>query len=398
MMSASRTLAQRTAIVLLSVAFLSGCSTVRGWFSSNDDDTPNTTDPVELVDFTATASASRLWTASAGRGERRIGVRQAPTISNGRVYAAAVRGGVRAFDLQTGARVWHYDSDLRLSGGPGVGDGLVVVGGLDGEVVALDAETGAERWQAKVQNEVLAAPVIGQGVVIVRSNDGRVTAFDATTGDRRWFWVRELPTLTLRGHGSVVLGPGIAFTGNDDGTVAALSLSDGRVLWEQMVGVPEGRTELERMADIDGTPVLEDTTLFATSYARQTMAIEGPSGRPLWASDRGGAGRPAITANLVTVSDPAGSVWGLDKRSGSPMWHQDGLARRDLTSAVAHGNYVVVGDYDGYLHWLSLDSGQFAARARAGRKALRGTPVVADGILVVQNVEGDLSAWRIGAE
>lgn len=395
MKSAKRSAALRGAILLLAAVALSGCGTIRGWFSS-DDDKPNTTDPAPLVEFTATATPTRIWTANAGKGEGRIGVRQAPTVGDGRVYAAAVRGGVRAIDLQSGSQVWHYPSDLRLSGGPGHGDGLVVVGGLDGEVIALDAATGAERWQAQVGNEVLAAPVIGQGTVIVRSNDGRVTAFDAATGARRWFWVRELPTLTVRGHGSALLGPGVVFVGNDDGTMVALSIADGRVLWEQLVGPPDGRTELERMADIDGTPVLDGTAVFATSYKRTTMAIDGPTGRPLWVSDRGGSGRVGLAPNLVAVSDPAGTVWGLDKRSGSAMWQQDGLARRDLGSAVVHGDYVVVGDYDGYLHWLQLDSGQFAARARAGRDALRGTPVVADGILVVQNVDGDLSAWRIG--
>ncbi|QCO67650.2 outer membrane protein assembly factor BamB [Luteimonas yindakuii] len=395
MKSAKRSAALRGAILLLGAVALTGCGTIRGWFSS-DDDKPNTTDPAPLVEFTSTATPERIWTAGAGKGEGRIGVRQAPAVGDGRVYAAAVRGGVRAFDLQSGAQVWHYPSDLRLSGGPGHGEGLVVVGGLDGEVVALDAATGTERWQAKVGNEVLAAPVIGQGAVIVRSNDGRVTAFDVATGERRWFWVRELPTLTVRGHGSALLGPGLVFVGNDDGTVVALSIADGRVLWEQLVGPPDGRTELERMADIDGTPVLDGTVVFATSYKRNTMAIDGPTGRPLWVSDRGGVGRLGVAPNLLAVSDPAGTVWGLDKRSGSAMWQQDGLARRDLTSAVVHGNYVVVGDYDGYLHWLQLDSGQFAARARAGRDALRGTPVVADGILVVQNVDGNLSAWRIG--
>lgn len=396
MKSAERSVALRTATLLLCAVALAGCSTVRGWFSKDDDEAPNTTDPAELVEFTQTATPTRLWTASAGKGERRIGARQAPAIADGRVYAAAVRGGVHAYDLQTGASVWRYESDLRLSGGPGAGDGLVVVGGLDGEVVALDAATGAERWQAKVGNEVLAAPAIGQGVVIVRSNDGRVTALDAATGERRWFWVRELPTLTVRGHGGAALGPGFVFVGNDDGTVAALSVADGRVLWEQMVGTPDGRTELERMADVDGTPVLDGAVLFASSYKRQTMAIEAPSGRPIWASDRGGVGRLGLAPALLTVSDPAGTVWGLDKRSGAAMWQQDALARRNLTAAAIHGDYAVVGDYDGYLHWLRLDNGQFAARARAGRKALLGAPAVADGVLVVQNVEGDLSAWRIG--
>ena len=382
-------------IALLCVATLAGCSTIKGWFGDDKDDA-KPTEPAELVEFAPTATASKLWSVGAGKGEERLGARQGPSVADGRVYAAAVEGGVRAFDLQTGASVWHYDSDLPLSGGPGAADGLVVAGSLEGDIVALDAATGAEKWTAKVTNEVIAAPAIGQGMVFVRSNDGRVTAFDAATGERRWFWNHELPSLTVRGNDAPVLGPGFVFVGNDDGTVAALALADGRPMWEQVVAQPEGRTELDRMADIDGAPTLEDTVLYATSYKKQTMAIDAPSGRPVWASDNGGAGRVGIASDRVVVSDRDGTVWALDKAGGTAYWQQAGLARRSLTSAAVQGDYAVVGDYDGYLHWLRLDNGEFAARERAGGEALRASPVVVDGILVAQNIEGEISAWRVG--
>nr|WP_149193436.1 outer membrane protein assembly factor BamB [Luteimonas suaedae] len=384
----------RTAAVLLCAIAVSGCSTIRGWFDGDDDEV-NTTDPAELTDFTPSVSVSRIWTASAGKGEKRIGAGQAPTVADGRVYAAAIEGGVRAFDLQSGATLWHHESDLRLSGGPGVGEGLVVAGGLEGDVLALDAESGSERWRARVGNEVIAAPAIGQGIVIVRSNDGRVTAFDAASGERRWFWVRDLPPLTVRGNDAPVLGPGYVFVGNDDGTVVALGLADGRPIWEQAVGQPDGRTDLERMTDIDGSPVLDETILYASSYKQQTMAIEAPSGRPLWSSDRGGAGRIGLGSDRLVVADPAGTVWALDKNGGSALWQQDVLARRNLSSAAVQDGHAVVGDFDGYLHWLKLENGELAARTRAGRAAIKGAPVIADGILVVQNIKGDLSAYRL---
>lgn len=382
----------RTSLVLLCMVALAGCTTVRGWFGG-DKAKPN--EPAALVEFTPTATPTRLWSARAGKGEDRIGARQGPAVADGRVYAAALEGGVRAFDLQTGATIWHYPSDLRLSGGPGAGDGLVVAGGLDGDVVALDAATGAERWTAKVNNEVIAAPAIGQGLVLVRSNDGRVTAFDARTGERRWAWNQEMPSLTVRGNDAPLLGPGIVFVGNDDGTVSALALQDGRPLWQQAVAEPDGRTELDRMADIDGTPVLDGSTLYATSYKERTMAIDGPSGRPVWSSENGGAGRVGVASDRLVVSDPAGTVWAIDKAGGSAYWQQDKLARRNLGSAAVHGDYAVVGDYDGYLHWMRLDNGEFAARARAGRSPLRASPVVVDGILLVQDTGGGLSAWRV---
>jgi outer membrane protein assembly factor BamB len=384
----------RIAIVLLCVFALAGCSTVKGWFAGKGKDKAN--EPAELTKFTPTANVSKLWSANAGKGEGFLGARQGPVVADGRVYAAAVKGGVHAFDLQTGAKVWTYESDLGLSGGPGAGDGLVVVGGLEGDVIALDAATGAEKWKAKVDNEVIAAPAVGQGMVFVRSNDGRVTAFDAATGERRWFWNHDLPTLTVRGNDAPTLGPGYVFVGNDDGTVSALALADGRELWSQVVAQPDGRTELDRMADIDGTPVLDGTVLYATSFKKQTMAIEAPSGRPVWARDNGGSGRVGLASDRVVVADPAGTVWALDKASGGALWSQPVLARRNLTSVAVQGDYAVVGDFDGYLHWLKLDTGELAARERTGRDPLRAAPVVADGILVAEDTDGGLSAYRIG--
>lgn len=383
----------RIALLAAAVA-LSGCTTVKGWFG-NKNDAKAARKPAELVEFTPSATVTKLWSAKAGKGNEKLGLTQGPAVADGRVYAAAIEGGVRAFDLQSGALVWQHKSDLEISGGPGAGEGLVVFGTLDGDVVALDSATGTERWKAKVVSEVIAAPAVDQGVVVVRSNDGRVTAFDITDGKRRWFWNHDLPRLTVRGNDAPTFGPGVVFVGNDDGTVASLALTDGRPLWDQAVGQPDGRSELDRMADVDGSPVLDGTTLFASSYKKQTIAIEAPSGRPLWAQDHGGAGRIGLAADRVVVADPAGVVWALDKNGGSAMWQQAGLVRRNLSGAAVQGEFAVVGDYDGYVHWLRLDNGDFGARVRAGRDPINAAPVVSDGILLVQTASGDLSAWRV---
>jgi outer membrane protein assembly factor BamB len=389
----TRTRPQLAAVLLLSATVaLTGCSTIKGWFGGKKKESPQA--PAELVEITPSATVARLWTADAGKGEGRLGARQGPVVADGRVYAAAVRGGVTAFDLRTGKPVWHYDSELALAGGPGAGDGLVAAGSLAGDVVVLDAATGAEKWTAKVNNEIIAPPVIGQGMVLVRSNDGRVTAFDAASGERRWFWNHELPNLTVRGNDGVLLGPGFVFVGNDDGTMTALALADGRPLWNATIGEAEGRTELERMADVDGTPALDGTTLFASSYKRKTTAVDGPSGRVLWQHDAGGPGRVAVASASVLVTSPDGVVWALDKSGGGAFWQQDKLKNRGVSAPGVQGDYAVVGDFQGYLHWLKLDTGEFAARARVD-DAVRAAPVVADGILVVQDVGGELSAFRL---
>jgi outer membrane protein assembly factor BamB len=409
-MMARNATGKRLLAVAALVLVLSGCSTIKGWFGGNKKD-EKPTEPAELVEFTPSVEVAKVWSANVGKGEDRLGLQQAPVVADGRVYAAAVEGGVRALDLQTGKEVWHFKPEKtragdaaqpdqvaeepaqgeeetkaakrarkeaaklakkaakrkiewRFSGGPGAGDGLVVIGTLDGRVIALDASNGTEKWRAKVPNEVITAPAIGQGYVLVRTNDGRVSAFDAASGERRWFWTSELPSLTVRGNAPVTLGPGVVFVGNDDGTVAALSLRDGRQVWSQTVGSPDGRSELDRMADVDGPPVLDGTTLFATSYKKETVAIEGPSGRPLWQRDNGGPGGLGVTSSHVVVADQGGTVWGLDRYSGNATWSNPKMLRRSLTAPSIHGDFAVVGDFDGYVHWLKLDNGEEAARAR----------------------------------
>lgn len=384
----------RVSAILLCTVALAGCTTVKGWFGGKDSEA-KADEPMRLVEITPTATVAKLWSANAGKGEGRLGLRQSPVVADGRVYAAAVKGGVHAFDLQTGSRVWSHESDQRVSGGPGVGDGLLVFGSLDGELTALDASTGAEKWQAEVLSEIIAAPAVGMGMVFVRSNDGRITAFDAASGERRWFWAHGVPTLSVRGNDAPLLGPGVVFAGNDDGTLTAISAQDGTELWEQAVAQQEGRTELDRMADVDGTPVLDGSMLYATSYKGQTMAIDGPSGNPVWLSEQGGPGRIALATDKLVVTTADGRVFGLDKATGSALWQQPALARRNVTAPAIQGDYAVVGDFDGYLHWLRLDDGAFAARTRVGRDALRAAPVTADGILVVQNVDGEISAFRL---
>ncbi|WP_374318766.1 outer membrane protein assembly factor BamB [Pseudoxanthomonas kaohsiungensis] len=383
---------------LLALA-LTGCSTVKGWFAGKDAEAKKAAEPAELVDFQPTAQPAKVWSTRIGDGERRIGTRQTPAVLDGRVFAAASENRVVALDLQTGKQVWEFkapkDQALRLSGGPGAGEGLVVVGSLGGDVIALDAADGAERWRAKVTSEVIVAPLVAQGTVYVRSNDGRITALDAASGERRWFSEHELPPLTVRGNAPLTYAPGVLFSGNDDGTLSALSLQDGRVLWQQSIGTPDGRTELERMADVDSAPLIDGTMLFVSSFKNRTVAIDGPSGRPMWQSEYGGIGGLGVAASGLLVSSPAGTVYLLDKNNGAALWSQPALARRSLTGPVVQGDYAVVGDYDGYLHWLRLDNGELAARERVGGKAIKGQPVVVDGILLVQNVEGGLTAFRL---
>lgn len=395
-MSSNRPVLRILGIAACLVA-LSGCATVKGWFGGKKGQEAK---PAALVQITPEIKVDRLWSAKLGGSEVRVGARQRPVVADGRVYAAGNGASVRALDLQTGQAVWTWtgEKDARFAGGPGVGDGIVAVGGLNGEVIALDAASGTEKWKGQVPNEVIAAPAIGGGMVFVRSNDGRVTAFDAASGEKRWSWRSDMPALTVRGNAGLTLGPGFVFVGTDNGRVVSLSAADGSELWGLTVAQPEGRSELDRMNDVDGAPLLDGTTLYVSSYKPQTMAIDAPSGQPMWVQQgQGGVGGVASSGSgRLAVTDAKDVVWALDATTGAPMWKQPSYPRRALSAPAIVGNQVVVGDYDGYLHWFSLDDGHMTARVRTSRKPVRAQPVVADGILLVQDIDGSLTAYRAG--
>lgn len=376
----------------LCVLAASGCTTVKGWFSGGKKDAAS--EPAALVEFTPSLQVAKVWEVKTGKPDERAGLFIRPATRGDRVYVNATRGGVEALDLATGKTVWHYDTKARLGSGPAVDDGLVAVGGLDGEVIVLDADTGAQKWTAKVNNEIIAAPAIGQGLVVVRSNDGRVTAFDAANGERRWFWDHSTPSLSLRGNASPVLVPGGVFVANDDGTVSALSTKDGAVQWTQEVGVATGRNELQRLADVDGTPLFDNGVLYATSQKQVTMALDPASGRPQWSYTHGGPGALGLGPDRLVVSDPEGHVWAIDRGGGGSLWQQDKLANRGLGAPAVIGNYAVLGDAEGYVHWLRLETGEFAARERIGKAPIRAQPLVAGDLVLVQSSDGDLVAYR----
>ena len=406
---------RRVLLISLVLAVTSGCSTlstVKGWFGGEK---AKATDPAPLTKLVNPIAVQRLWSTSVSDGEKLTWMRLHPVLDGNRLYVLGKNGNVIAIDATNGKKIWQVaainvkSGDSRwkfwrshsveggLIGGPGVGIGMVVVGGRNGEVVALDAETGAKRWSAKVTSEVLSAPLVLPDRVVARSNDGRVFGLDPVDGSRKWVFDRGLPTLTVRGNSAPVAGQGLVYIGYDDGTVVALRSDDGLKVWEQTVAEPDGRTELDRVADIDGELQVGTDAVFATSFHGQTVALSANNGNPLWNRDIGGYSGVAMLADRLVIADKDGNVWAIDRNTGSAMWKQDALARRQLTTPVIQGDYVVVGDVEGYLHWLKLDSGEIVGRARAGKDGLRGTPQVsADGVLYAENTDGKLATYKLG--
>jgi outer membrane protein assembly factor BamB len=378
---------RRLLVLGLALLLLAGCK------GSGKRD--NVEPPAELTDFAASASVQSLWTNGVGEGEKRLGVRQHPVVFEGRLYSADVEGRVVALDASSGRQLWQTDTDLRLTGGPGIGDGTLVVGSLDGDVVALNPETGTERWRSRVSSEVISTPAVGGGIAVVRSNDGRLFGFSITDGERRWVYDRGLPTLTLRGNGAPIIHQGAVFIGYDNGQVVALRLEDGIQAWEQSVAVGEGRTEIDRMTDVDGEMVIDGAIAYAAAYKGQVLAISIDSGRPLWNRELSSYSGIAAAGDRLLVSDDRGTVWALDRATGSALWKQDVLAHRWLTTPAVQGDYAVVGDIEGYLHWLKLEDGALASRERLGNDPIRATPQVSDNVLYAVTTHGKHGAFRL---
>ena len=368
---------------------LSGC----GMFSTSDSER----DPMELTDFDERIRVNKLWNTSvgSGRGDSATGLKA--TYVDGQIWAADYKGRVVAIDAESGERIRRFDLDMQLSAGPTVHDENVLVGTIEGQIVLLDRETGAIRWRAQLSSEILAAPLEADGVVVVRCIDGRVFGLDAQTGFREWVTDTSVPLLTLRGNSDPLIRAGQVFIGYDDGSLNALDLQTGDLLWEQRVGTPEGRTQLERLADIDGPMAIAGLDIYAASEHDRMASVALDSGRLLWVKEIGSYQGLQVDRTRLAVTDSDDRVWLLDRRSGSSAWSNEQLLRRGVTSPVLQGGFVVVADRQGYLHWLDDETGEFVARERPSRDAPVSAPLVVGNVLYLLDVDGKLSAWRVGA-
>ncbi len=372
---------------LLAGLLLTGC--LDRFRSAKDNVEP----PSELTDLSSTIKVDRLWAAKAGPGALKQGGRLLPAVADGIVYVAELKGRLAAHDAATGRTLWTVKTDQRLSGGPAAGDGLVVVGSLDGKLLAY-ASDGTPRWEATLSSEIIVAPAIGQGLVVVQSNDGRTFALEQSTGAVRWVVDRAVPTLSLRGNATPIIGESTTFIGQSNGKVSAVDNSSGDIQWEYAVGLPDGRTDLERMVDIDGRMLLVQGDLFVAGYGSQAVALASESGRVLWNREFSSYTGFDLSGPNLVATNADGEVVNMATRSGSPLWRQDALKYRSLGTPAIHGQHAVVGDYEGYLHWLDLESGEIVARTKLGKKGIRAMPVVADGVLYALDLDGSLAAFR----
>lgn len=391
----SRNLLRAPIALLLAVALLGGCSaiskttdTVTGWFGFGK---PRAAQPSPLPQITEKRQLAKAWTASsdaAGRGTF------APALDGDAIFVAGESGRVARLNIQNGNEAWRMDTGKKLSAGVGTGSGLVLVGSLKGELVALDAASGAKRWEVSLTSVTVAPPVVDGDIVVVRTGNGHIHGLSAADGSRKWLYTRQLPALSLQGIASLAIKDGLVYAGYPGGKLAAIQITNGLQAWEASVSTPRGATELERVNDVVGSPVLDSRRVCAVTYQGRVACFERTRGALIWARDTSSDSGLSMDENYVYVSDDKDAVTAYDKDSGRAVWRQDKLANRQLTAPLSLGKYVVVADLEGYVHLISTEDGSFAARAQADGLT-RATPIDIGPGFAVQSVKGGVTAFKL---
>ena len=375
----------RLVLVVTVLALSGGCAT-------NDEVGEQ---PAELQTFEEKIEVRRIWSARLGGSSERLRLGLSPATDGARIYAGSYEGQAAAFDAETGRRIWNVQTNLPLSAGPTYGNGALAFGTTDGDLIVLDSETGEERWRRPVGAEVLAAPAIANDILALRSVDGRLRGYSAIDGRELWSVEQSVPALTMRGNTAPAISEGVVVTGFDNGRLSSYELDSGDPMWEIIVAVPSGRTELERLIDVSAGLKVVGGDVFAVGYHGRALAISLQNGLIIWQQEFSSYSGLGVDLNSVYITDEYSEVVALDKDIGTPRWRQDGLRLRDVTAPSPYGNTIVVGDFEGYLHWLDPSDGSFIARERLANRPIYGTPLVVGANLFAQAEDGTLSAYTL---
>jgi outer membrane protein assembly factor BamB len=352
--------------------------------------------PTELKDIVNPAFKSKVqWSGSAGDGSdmQYTGLRMA--LAPDALFAADVDGDVYALDAKSGRRIWRSDTKARIAAGPSLNGNSVLIGTLDGEVIALKRADGQILWRTKLSSEVQAAPAGDGNILVVKTIDGHIFGLSADKGQKLWTIDRSVPNLTLRGLSEALVVGNRAFVGMDNGRLVALHLADGTAIWEQGVSFGTGRTELERLTDIDADLLLNDKDIFAVSYGGELASLDTETGQVAWRrSVRSYTGMTMIGEQII-VTDENGVVWAFDAKTGAATWKQEGLLYRKLSPPASFAGRVVVGDFEGYLHWLDPKDGKIIARSKPTSEPIRAEMMVANDLLYVMDADGGINAISV---
>ncbi len=374
----------RLFLSLLAVASLVACS-------STPIHEPTPIEPLETA-----AKVQKLWAISSPSSSKsQVYEHLQPVLQEGVIYSVSAGGVVQANEIGKAAQLWKQDLNVIVSAGLALKNDLLILATSEAEVVAMAKDSGEILWRSPVSSEVLAQPAISGNFVIVRSADGVTQALSADNGEPLWRFSSNVPALSLRGDAPPVVSGDRVLLGQANGRLSVLSIFDGILQWEAVVVVPQGRTDLERMVDVDATPLIVGDVIYVAAHQGRVLALSKPTGATLWSRDLGTSVGMSVDDEKLYIVDDEGQVWALDRRNGATLWKLDKLKYRDLSAPAAYANSIVVGDYEGQLHWISKEDGAITARYQVDGEGVRVAPLVRDGTLYSRSKSGKLVALRL---
>lgn len=386
---------RQTITAVMLAVLLGGCSTMSRWSSSILGGSDNAEPPAPLIEIADPVPLKQLWSTRVGVGYDKQFVNLVPVIDGEQMFIADRKGRVVALNAETGKENWQVKTETAISAGPGAGSDLVLVGTSDAEVLALSSDDGSLLWRTGVSSEVLSIPQVDIDKVIIQSSDGNITALAVDNGEQLWVHDRSVPVLTLRGTSTPAVESGLVVAGFANGKLVGLSAEKGFPVWEVSIAIPQGRSEIDRLVDIDGDPVIVGGVVYVATYQGRIAVIEAQTGNTGWQRDMSSHVGLGVDFSQVYVTDDESNVWALSRSTGASEWKLDELLNRNLTAPAPFDEYVAVGDLEGYVHLLSRYDGHIAARAQIDSKGIRTKPLVKDGILYIYGNSGKLSAFTL---
>ena len=381
-------------VLVMNFALSAGCSTITGWFSDDDFDP---SEPVELQKIDEQVKLKSRWSRGVGDGQGEGLYKINPLLVGDSIYVASAEGRVASVDPDSGRVRWKTDLDLALSGGVGHHGKSIFVGASEGLVMRLSADSGEEIWRTAVSGEVLAAPQGDGRYVIAQTYDGKLMGFDYETGGISWTYTSDVPVLTLRGTGTPMILGDNAIAGFADGKVVAINLRSGNVAWEARVAIPQGRSEIERIVDIDGSMALQGGELYVASYQGRLAAIDTRSGRRLWQRNVSSVSGVGVGFGNVYVADDDGTVSAFLRNGQGVRWQNIDLGFRELSRPTPVNSYVAVVDFEGYLHLLSQVDGEIVGRTKVDSSGAQADMIARGNRLFIYANDGALKAYDVEA-
>lgn len=377
-------------LLVMQFLLLGACS----WLDAFRDD--DVVRPNELTKITEEVKMKRVWSVNVGKGQGKKFNRLSPVYANGKIYAASTNGIIVAVDAESGKTVWRQKTDYPITGATGAGNGLVLIGTANSLVVAFDETNGNELWQAHVTSEVLAAPVTNGRMVVVQTLDGSLIALDAQTGTQRWIYENSVPALTLRGTSAPRIIDNFVVSAMANGAVISVALDNGTLRWEERVAIPTGRSDIDRLVDIDGDLTINDAGLIiAPSYQGYVAAIDAVTGQTRWRSKESSyVGAGSGFGNIYIVDD-LDNIKAYRTGQDTTIWVNELLLRRQLTTPLSFSNYVALGDFEGYVHLLSQVDGRIVGRFKVDGDGIRARMLYQGSTLYTYGNSGTLAAYTI---